>query len=137
MYKKTKGMMMGGAMKAKGMKKGGKVKGAAKASHAGGMRKPSSKSSGLFGRVKKMNQGGSSLSPAQQRMLRSAQGYAADTGQMPDELKRLTAQHGDLNAMDNREMAAAKRRRRQQGAPRRGRAPGMKGGGPIGGKKKK
>lgn len=58
MYKKTKGMMMGGAMKAKGMKKGGKVNGAAKASHAGGMRKPSSKSSGLFGRVKKMNQGG-------------------------------------------------------------------------------
>ena len=137
MYKKTKGMMMGGAMKAKGMKKGGKVNGAAKASHAGGMRKPSSKTSGLFGRVKKMSQGGSTLSPTQQRMLRSAQGHAANTGQMPDELKRLTAQHGDLNAMANREMAAAKRKRRQQGAPRRGRAPGMKGGGPIGGKKKK
>ena len=153
MYKKTKGMMMGGAMKAKGMKKGGKVK------STGGMRKPSSKTSGLFGRVKKMNQGGSmaqaqpgfssqvtcgapagasgGLSPAQQRMLRSAQSHAANTGQMPDELKRLTAQHGDLNAMANRDMAAAKRRRRQQGAPRRGRAPGMKGGGPIGGKKKK
>ena len=131
MYKKTKGMMMGGAMKAKGMKKGGKMKA------AGGMRKPSAKNSGLFGRVKKMSQGGSTLSPVQQRMLRSAQGHAANTGQMPDELKRLTAQHGDLNAMANREMMAAKRKRRQQGAPRRGRAPGMKGGGPIGGKKKK
>ena len=131
MYKKTKGMMMGGAMKAKGMKKGGKMKA------AGGMWKPRANNSGLFGRAKKMSQGGSTLSPAQQRMLRSAQGYAADTGQMPDELKRLTAQHGDLNAMANREMMAAKRKRRQQGAPRRGRAPGMKGGGPIGGKKKK
>lgn len=131
MYKKTKGMMMGGAMKAKGMKKGGKVK------STGGMRKPSSKTSGLFGRVKKMNQGGSSLSPAQQRMLQSAQGYAQDTGQNPAELQRLTAQYGNLNAAKNKAMAEMKRGRRQQGAPRRGRAPGMKGGGPIGGKKKK
>ena len=119
----------------KGMKKGGKMKA------VGGMRKPSAKNSGLFGRVKKMSQGGSTLSPAQQRMLSSAQGHAANTGQMPDELKRLTAQHGNLYAAQQQDMrdakAAARRKRRQQRAPRRGIAPGMKGGGPIGGKKKK
>jgi hypothetical protein len=39
---KTKGYAKGGAMKSKGMSKGGAAK--------GGMRKPSSKNSGLYGR---------------------------------------------------------------------------------------
>lgn len=49
---KAKGMMAGGSMKAKGMAKGGKMatKGYAKGGAAGGMRKPSSKNSGLYGR---------------------------------------------------------------------------------------
>ena len=52
-HKKTKGMMKGGAMKAKGMMKGGamKAKGMAKGGVANrGMRKPSNKNSGLYGR---------------------------------------------------------------------------------------
>ena len=46
------GMKAGGSMKAKGMAKGGKMatKGYAKGGAAGGMRKPSSKNSGLYGR---------------------------------------------------------------------------------------
>jgi len=50
---KTKGYAKGGAMKAKGMAKGGamKAKGMSKGGAAkGGMRKPSSKNSGLYGR---------------------------------------------------------------------------------------
>jgi hypothetical protein len=49
---KAKGMAMGGKMKAKGMAKGGKMttKGYAKGGAAGGMRKPSNKNSGLYGR---------------------------------------------------------------------------------------
>ena len=52
--KKTSGMKMGGAaMKTKGYAKGGaamKTKGGAKGGAKGGMRKPSSSKSGLFGR---------------------------------------------------------------------------------------
>ncbi len=49
---KAKGMMAGGKMKAKGMAKGGKMatKSYAKGGAAGGMRKPSNKNSGLYGR---------------------------------------------------------------------------------------
>ena len=49
---KAKGMAMGGKMKAKGMAKGGKMaaKSYAKGGAAGGMRKPSNKNSGLYGR---------------------------------------------------------------------------------------
>ena len=49
---KAKGMKAGGKMKAKGMAKGGKMttKGYAKGGAAGGMRKPSNKNSGLYGR---------------------------------------------------------------------------------------
>jgi hypothetical protein len=50
---KTKGYAKGGVMKSKGMAKGGvmKSKGMAKGGAAnGGMRKPSSKNSGLYGR---------------------------------------------------------------------------------------
>ena len=49
---KAKGMMAGGKMKAKGMAKGGKMaaKSYAKGGAAGGMKKPSNKNSGLYGR---------------------------------------------------------------------------------------
>jgi len=51
-FKKTRGKAMGGTMKAKGMAKGGKMatKSYAKGGAAGGMRKPSNKNSGLYGR---------------------------------------------------------------------------------------
>ena len=50
--KKAKGMAKGGAMKTKGYAKGGamKTKGYARGGATGGMRKPSNKNSGLYGR---------------------------------------------------------------------------------------
>ena len=52
MMMKTKGMKKGGKMMSKGYAKGGamKSKGGAKGGAMGGMRKPSNKNSGLFGR---------------------------------------------------------------------------------------
>ena len=60
----------------KGMKKGGKMKA------AGGMRKPSAKNSGLFGRVKKMSQGGS-MPQAQPGFSSQVTGGAPAGGRTP------------------------------------------------------
>lgn len=91
-------------------------------------KKPQKKSNGGEMKKKGYSTGGAAgLSPAQRRMLQSAQGYAKDTGQNPAELQRLTAQYGDLNAAKNKAMAEAKRKRRQSG--RRGGMPKMQGGG--------
>ena len=49
-FEKARGKAMGGMMKAKGMKKGGKVAGTARPSATSGFRAPSSKSSGLYGK---------------------------------------------------------------------------------------
>ena len=91
-------------------------------------KKPQKKSNGGEMKKKGYSTGGAAgLSPAQRRMLRSAQGYAQDTGQNPAELQRLTAQYGDLNAAQRRAMAEAKKDRRRSG--RRGSAPKMQSGG--------
>jgi len=90
--------------------------------------RPKKKNMGGMMKKKGYSTGGAAgLSPAQQNMLRSAQQHAANTGQNPAELQRLTAQHGDLNAAKNKAMAEAKKDRRRSG--RRGGMPKMQGGG--------
>ena len=106
---------MGGMMKKKGYSKGGTVRPTTGPNRRGGVQAGSSSSSS------------STLSQAQQNMLRSAQQHAANTGQNPAELQRLTAQYGDLNAAKSKDMSEAKKRMRQSG--RRGGMPKMQGGG--------
>ena len=90
--------------------------------------RPKKKSNGGEMKKKGYSTGGAAgLSPTQQRMLRSAQRHAQNTGQNPAELQRLTAQYGDLNAAQRRAMAEAKKKKRQAG--RRGAMPKMQGGG--------
>ena len=92
-------------MKAKGMKKGGKV---------------GKNNSGLYGRVQKKQAGGGvkgpgdpqQLSGAQQNLLRQAQQYAQQTGQNTPEVQRLTGIYGNQTGASNTPSPAPTPRRR-------------------------
>ena len=82
------------------------------------------------GAVKRLQGGG--ISQAQQNLLRGAQEHAARSGQTPERLRQLTAQHGDLYGASQQRKARGQMAGNQPGrTSMRGIGPGMKKGGKV------